>query len=150
MKMRLLFVPLALAFTLACPSPPASDARPAVRELVPSLPSDTMIETMVSHSVLTHPRVVPFLHLEIPANVPLKLFAGPDLARGAPKLQAGGKPVQIVPREEARVVLESREDLEGPSYRIHLRIPPEGVVGHVDVTLRDNVWTAVNAKIAER
>ena len=125
--------------------------RTAPREPVPSLPTDTMIETMVSHSALQHPRVVPYLHLEIPANVPVKLFAGPDLARGAPALQLGGKPVQIVPQEDARVLLESRERLAAPAtYRIHLRIPPEGVAGHVDVTLRDNVWTAVDAHVVER
>lgn len=109
-----------------------------------------MIETMMSHVVLSHPRVVPFLHLEISSNVPLKLFAGPDLARGAPALHAAGKPVVVVAKEQARVILESRERLDRSTSRIRFQIPPEGVIGHIDVALREGVWTAVGDSVAER
>jgi hypothetical protein len=147
------FVALAaLPLALACPTPPdpvvptlAGAPEPA-RAPLPSPPS----ETSASQLALDHPRVVPFLHLEISQNVPLKLFAGPDLAPGAAHLRAGGQPVQLVSQAEARVILASKEKLaDGTSYRIHVRVPPEGAVGHVDVALRDNAWVATGASMAE-
>lgn len=140
----------------------ASAAKPkdqeAMRDLVPPPPTEAMIEKFLFHAVLNHPRVVPFLHLEISSNLPLKVFPGADFARpgGVADAQVGGQKVHVVANEsEARVVLVKREDLpfqagQAPTVRVHVRIPPEGVSGHVDVALADNVWTATDAVLAER
>ncbi|MBL9100728.1 MAG: hypothetical protein JNL82_07215 [Myxococcales bacterium] len=129
------------------------DARPAPatdRELLAPIPPPEMVEQMQAQLALDHPLVAPYLHTELPANLPLRLAPSPDLARGAPALKAGGQPVQIVPAAEARLIFKHLEQLEGPRVRVHLEIPPEGVRGHVDLELADHVWRAVDASVVER
>lgn len=132
--------------------PPASG--PAVKPdgptLTPPLPSAAMVEQLLGQLVLDHPRVQPYLHSEVAGNVPLRLAASPELAQGAAGLQAGGQKVQVVGADAARFVFTGREELGAARERVKFEIPPEGVVGHVDLQLADNVWTAVDAAVAER
>lgn len=92
----------------------------------------------------------PYLHTEVAANLPLRVAPSPDLAQGAAKLQVGGQAVRIVAAGEARVVFKGREKIGPARERVRLEIPAEGVVGHVDLELQDNVWRAVDASVAER
>jgi hypothetical protein len=134
----------------ASPAAPATPASQPGRELVAPIPPPEMVEQMQAQLALDHPLVAPYLHTEIPTNLPLRLAPSPDLARGAPALKAGGQPVQLVPAAEARLIFKNREQLEGPRVRIHLEIPPEGVRGHVDLELADHVWRAFDASVVER
>lgn len=129
---------------------PATPASQPGRELVAPIPPPAMVEQMQAQLALDHPLVAPYLHTEIPANLPLRLAPSPDLARGAPALKVGGQPVQIVPAAEARLIFKQLERLDGPRVRVHLEVPPEGVRGHVDLELADHVWRAVDASVVER
>ncbi|MCB9679150.1 MAG: hypothetical protein H6737_28870 [Alphaproteobacteria bacterium] len=147
---------IALVLALGCgnraPAPgPAPAVEPAPKEVDVGdpLPPDSVVQTMQAQLVLDHPSVAPFLHLEVAGNAPLKVFAVPELAKGAADLRAGGQPVQVVGEGEARLHLVGRESLEGPRVRLTFRIPDEGVEGHVDVELADYVWSAVDASVAE-
>lgn len=122
----------------------------AVREPTPPIPTAAMVEQLLAQLVLDHPRVAPYLHTEVAANLPLRVAPSPDLAQGAAKLQVGGQAVRIVAAGEARVVFKGREKIGPARERVRLEIPAEGVVGHVDLELQDNVWRAVDASVAER
>ena len=142
---------------VAAPAPtPAPVHTPApvqaatASEPTPPIPSAAMVEQMLAQLVLDHPRVTPYLHTEVPANVPLRVAPSPDLAQGAAALQAGGQAVRVVPAAEARVIFKGRERIEGARERLRFEIPAEGVAGHVDVELADNVWRAVDASVVER
>lgn len=143
------------------PTPPTPEATPAKqptpptdasgRGLVGPPPTEAMVQQMIAQLVLDHPRVTPFLHLEIPANAPLAVFAAPDLAAGAASLRAGGQPVRVVATaSDARLVLRGRESLGPAKERLTFEIPAEGVSGTVDVALADHVWRAVDASVSER
>lgn len=161
--MRRLFVLMVLV-GCAGPATPAEsvgspDATPTatpvaagepMRGPTPPLPTEAKIQQLIAQAALDHPRVQPYLHTEVPANVPLALFAGPGLAKGADKLRAGGQLVKVVGEAEARVILRGREDIGPARVRVRLDVPQEGVTGHVDVQLADNVWRAVDASVVER
>jgi glucose/arabinose dehydrogenase len=130
----------------------APEAAPrASRGLIPPPPTEAMVQQIQAQKVLEHPRVAPYLHTEIAANVPLSVFPSPDLARGADKLTAAGQPVRVVATEgEARVVFRGLEDIGPAKVRVKFEVPPEGVAGHVDLLLADDVWSAVDANVVER
>lgn len=109
-----------------------------------------MVEQMLAQLVLDHPQVAPFLHTEIPANLPLRVAPSPDLAQGAASLRVAGQAARVVTISEARVVFKGRERLGPARERVRFEIPAEGVVGHVDLELADNVWHAIDASVAER
>lgn len=140
------------------PATPAKSATPAkaesplaARGLVPPPPSEAMVQQMLAQVVLEHPRVVPYLHLENSANVPLAVFPSPDLAKGAAKLRAADQVVRVVAAEaEARVIFRGREKIGPAKERIKFEIPAEGVAGHVDLQLADYEWSAVDAQVVER
>lgn len=132
------------------PAPVAPAAKVPAREPTPTIPSAAMVEQMLAQHVLDHPRVVPYLHTEIAANLPLRVAPSPDLAQGATALQVGGQAVRVVAEGEARVVFKGRERLGPARERVRFEIPAEGVVGHVDLELADNVWKALDASVAER
>jgi hypothetical protein len=117
-----------------------------VRPLTPPIPPPEMVEEMIGQLVLSHPQVKPHLHV---GAEPLTLFPVPELARGAPGLEAAGRPVRVVAIEsEAQFVFRSYERIgTAAQLRIHFAIPAEGVSGHVDVELRDNVWRATGADV---
>jgi hypothetical protein len=120
--------------------------------LTPPLPTEAMVQQMIGQLVIDHPAVQPFLHPEIPENVPLALWTVPELAQGALALTAGGSPVRVVPSaSDARVVMSRYEPVGSAArVRVHVEVPPEGAGGWVEVELRDNVWDAVDAQISER
>jgi len=141
------------------PVVPATSATPAkapesplaARGLVPPPPSEAMVQQILAQQVLDHPRVAPYLHTEVPANVPLAVFPSPDLAKGAEKLRAGEQAVRVVASAgEARVIFRGRETVGPAKERIKFEIPAEGVAGHVDLQLADHVWSAVDAQVVER
>lgn len=135
----------------AAPTASAAQSGAAERGPTPPLPTEAMIQQMIAQLVLDHPRVSPFLHVEIAANVPLAVFPSPDLSQGADKLTAGGRPVRVVAAEgDARLIFRGRESIGPARERLRFAIPAEGVSGHVDVELADNVWRAVDASVAER
>ncbi len=112
-------------------------------------PPDSVGQTMQAQAVLDHPRVMPYLHLEVAGNVPLTVALPADLSQGAAGLRAGGQPVRAV-TEGARVRFLSRESLDGPTVRLSFEIAAEGVTGHVDLNLVDHVWTAMAAEVTEQ
>jgi hypothetical protein len=118
----------------------------------PPLPSEAMVQQMIGQLVLDHPKVQPFLHLELPQNVPLSLWTVPELAKGAPSLIAAGQPVRVVPTAgEARVVMSRYQPVGNAArVRVDVEVPSEGASGWVEVELRDYVWSAVGAEISER
>lgn len=130
----------------------AREASPlAGRGLVPPPPSAAMVQQIQAQAVLDHPRVAPYLHTEIAANVPLAVLPSPDLAEGAAALKAAGQPVRVVTSEAAaRVVFRGLEDIGPARVRVKFEIPREGVAGHVDLQLADHVWSAVDAHVVER
>lgn len=133
------------------PEKPAEAPPLATRGLVPPPPSEAMVQQIQAQAVLEHPRVAPYLHTEIAANVPLAVFPSPDLAQGAAKLTAAGQPVRVAASEaEARVVFRGRTDIGPAKVRVKFEVPPEGVAGHVDLQLADHVWSAVDAHVVER
>lgn len=133
------------------PGPAAGQSRAEERGPTPPLPTEAMIQQMIAQRVLDHPRVSPFLHTEVAANVPLAVLPSPDLAQGAGELTAGGRPVRVVAAEgEARLIFRGRESIGPARERLRFAIPAEGVSGHVDVELADNVWRAVDASVVER
>lgn len=112
---------------------------------------EVRVQSQLSQGVVDHPRVVPLLHLEIPANVPLMVYVKtPDLTAGAAALNAGGAPVVVsgLP-SKSRLHLLSREKV-GEVERVKFAIPAEGVTGHVDMKLKEGVYSAVDAQVAER
>lgn len=121
-----------------------------VRGPTPPIPSAAMVEQMLAQRVLDHPRVSPYLHTEVAANVPLRVAAAPELAQGAARLKVAGQAVQVVAAAEARVVFTGNERIGPAKQRVRFEIPPEGVVGHVDLELADNVWQVVDASVVER
>ena len=129
---------------------PASAPKVSSSELTPTIPSPALVEQTLAQHVLDHPRVAPYLHTEIAANLPLRIAPSPDLTQGAAALTAGGRPVQVVAAGEARVVFKGREKLAPARERVRFEIPAEGVVGHVDLELRDNAWQPIDASVAER
>lgn len=128
------------------PPAPAS----AATAPTPPILSAAMVEQMLAQLVLDHPQVAPFLHTEIPANLPLRVAPSPDLAQGAASLRVAGQAARVVTVSEARVVFKGRERLGPVRERIRFEIPAEGVVGHVDLELTDNVWHAIDGSVAER
>ena len=116
------------------------------------LPPPQMVERMIATRVLEHPQVAPYLHQEIPANVPLAVHPVPELAQGMPQVRAGGQVVRVVATPaEARFVFTGYERTPGTSrVRVRFEIPSEGVSGHVDLELRDYVWEYVDASVVER
>jgi hypothetical protein len=143
---------LLLALLAGCGAstpPPTPPPTPFVDPGAP-LPPDAVVQTMQAQAVIDHPEVAMYLHLEIAGHVPLTVHAAADLAEGVAGLTAAGQPVQgmDVPGK-ARLHLVRRESLGGPKVRIHLAIPEEGVSGHVDLTLADYVWSAVDARLTE-
>jgi hypothetical protein len=129
---------------------PAPKKQVSSAELTPTIPPPAVIERMLAQRVLDHPKVAPYLHTENAANLPLRVAPSPDLAQGVARLQVAGQPVQVVAEAEARVVFKGREKIGPARERVRFEIPAEGVVGHVDLELADNVWTAVDASVAER
>jgi hypothetical protein len=129
----------------ATPAQPGEPMR-----LTPPLPSAAMVEQMLAQRVLDHPRVTPYLHTEVPANVPLRVAPSPDLAQGAAKLRVAGQVVQVVAAGEARFIFTGRERIGPARERVRFEIPAEGVTGHVDLELADNVWSAIDAALTER
>ncbi len=110
-----------------------------------------MVQQIQAQAVLDHPRVAPYLHTEIAANVPLAVLPSPDLAEEAAALKAAGQPVRVVTSEAAaRVVFRGLEDIGPARVRVKFEIPREGVAGHVDLQLADHVWSAVDAHVVER
>jgi hypothetical protein len=108
-----------------------------------------MVQQMQAQLVLDHPRVRPYLHTEIADNLPLRVYSVADLAEGAAQLTSGGQPVRVVAEDKARMHFTAREDLDGPRVRIRFEIPGEGVVGHVDLELRDHEWHVTAADVVE-
>lgn len=126
-------------------------AMPATRqEPIPPLPTEAMIQQLLAQGVLDHPRVIGYLHTEVAGNLPLRVAPSADLTQGAAKLQAGGQAVRVVPVGEARVVFKGRERIGPARERVRFEIPAEGVTGHVDLELANNVWSAVDAVVVER
>lgn len=172
--MRPLHLVLALASIAACDRPPADAAKtappaqpdpantvkpepvapttanPPGHDLVAPIPPPAMVEEMQAQLVLDHPRVAPYLHTEVPANLPLRLAPSPDLAQGSPSLRVAGQPVKIVAPADARFIFKGLEKQGGPRVRIRFEIPPEGVSGHVDLELADYVWSAIDVALIER
>lgn len=117
---------------------------------IPALPPESAVQQMQMQLVLDHPQVRPYLHLEIPENLPLAVHAAAELSQGVASLNVGGHPVRVVDAGIARLRFTRREQLEGPRARVHFDIPPEGVVGHVDLELTDYLWHAVDASVVEQ
>lgn len=116
----------------------------------PPLPPDAVVQTLLVQGLLDHPRVAPYLHAEIAANLPLTVYAPPDLADGLGSVTVAGQLVRAVPSpEQARVQLSARVPLEGPRVRVPFAIPDEGVSGHVDLELSDYVWRPIDAVVVE-
>lgn len=137
--------------SVARPEKAAPEQTPDASPLVPPPPSAAMVQQIQAQTVLDHPRVAPYLHTEIAANVPLAVFPSPDLAEGAAELRAAGQPVRVVTSEAAaRVVFRGLEDIGPAKVRVKFEIPREGVAGHVDLQLADHVWSAVDAHVVER
>ena len=135
----------------ANPSPANDSSERAGDGLTPSLPPDRMVQTMLGQLVLDHVRVKPYLHVEVPANVPLTVFAIPSLAQGATGLSAGGATVRVVGnRADARFAFTGRENLGSGRVRVAFEVASEGVVGHVDLLLRDSVWEVADDHVIER
>ncbi len=128
----------------------AAPAKATSPEPTPPLPTEAMIEQLLAQHVLDHPRVLGYLHTEVAGNLPLTVAPSADLAQGAAKLQAGGQAVRVVPVGEARVVFKGRERIGPARERVRFEVPAEGVAGHVDLELADNVWSAVDAVVVER
>ena len=126
----------------------ATPTRPA--DLTPPLPTEAMIQQLLAQGVLDHPRVIGYLHTEVAGNLPLRVAPSADLTQGAAKLQAGGQAVRVVPVGEAWVVFKGRERIGPARERVRFEIPAEGVTGHVDLELANNVWSAVDAVVVER
>ena len=134
----------------AMAEPPAPPAAPS-KAPHPPIPPDSVVQTILAQAVLDHPAVAPYLHTEIASNLPLAVHAAPALADGAAALQAGGAPVRVVATPgAARIRFVARESLPEAGARIRFAIDAEGVSGHVDLTLRDFVWTATDARVVER
>lgn len=112
-------------------------------------PPPAIVQQLQGQLVLEHPRVRPYLHLEAPANLPLTVSTDASLAAGAPRLTAGGQPVEVLGAASARLRLGPVEALEGPRVRIGFAIPAEGVDGHVDLALECYEWRAVDVQFAE-
>jgi len=144
--------PATTAGSEPAPAPVATPAEGVndVRGPTPPIPSAAMVEQMLAQRVLDHPRVRPYLHTEVAANVPLRVAAAPELAQGVARLEVAGQVVQVVAAAEARVVFTGNERIGPAKQRVRFEIPPEGVVGHVDLELADNVWQAVDASVVER
>lgn len=110
-----------------------------------------MVQQILGQKVLDHPQVTPYLHTEVAANLPLKVHAVSGLDQGASRLTAGGQQVQVMPTANtARFRFTSRERLAGAQVRIHFEIPDEGVIGHVNLELRDYVWEYIGVSVVER
>ena len=134
---------------VGCPS--AQGTKPPQDMPHPPLPPDSVVQTILVQGVLDHPRVAPYLHTEIAANLPLTLYAPPDLADGLGAVTAAGQPIRAMPSpDQARVRLSARVQLEGPRVRIPFTIPAEGVRGHVDLELSDYVWHPIDAVVIEQ
>jgi hypothetical protein len=114
---------------------------------MPPLPTETMVQQMIGELVLDHPRVAAHLHA-----APVSIWPIPELALGAPSMRARGRPVLVAEREsDATFRFRAYETLGNRArVRVRFEIPSEGVSGHVDVELRDNVWEVVDAAVVER
>lgn len=122
---------------------------PAEEMPTPPIPSAAMVEQILAQHVLDHPQVSPYLHAEVPDNLPLRVAPSPDLAQGAANLKVREQAVVVTKADEARFVFLGRER-RGPAVeRISFSIPSEGVRGHVDLELADHVWRAIDASVAE-
>lgn len=119
-------------------------------DLRPPMPTEAMIQKILARTVIEDSRVAKYLHLENPANLPLKVFAAKGLDEGVVDLKIGGQRVSVVDEASARVVLSGRERVEGPNERVLIKIPAEGLSGHVDLTLADYVWSVTDVKLVER
>lgn len=119
--------------------------------LTPPRPPEPMVQQILGQKVLTHPQVAMYLHTEVAANLPLTVHAVSGLEQGAPRLTAAGQPVRVTPTaSEARFRFTSRERIGPARVRIGFEIPAEGVVGHVDLELRDYVWGYLDARVVEQ
>ncbi len=117
----------------------------------PPRPPEYMVQQILGQKVLNHPQVAPYLHTEVPANLPLTVHAVTGLDQGASRLTAGGQPVRVTPTaNEARFRFTARERPAPARARIRFEIPDEGVVGHIDLELRDYVWSCIDAQVAEQ
>lgn len=138
----------------AAPAPASTAPAPAKQvssaELTPTIPPPAIVEQILAQRVLDHLKVAPYLHTEVAGNLPLRVAPSPDLAQGVARLQVAGQSVQVVDAGEARVVFKGRERIGAARERVRFEIPPEGVAGHVDLELADNVWTAVDVAVVER
>lgn len=130
--------------------PVAPDAASEVKGPTPPIPSAAMVEQLLAQQVLDHPRVRPYLHTEIAANLPLRVAPSADLAQGAAALVVAGQAVQVVTPAQARVVFTGQQSIGAARVRVGFEIPAEGVVGHVDLELADHVWRAIDASVVER
>lgn len=135
---------------IAPPPPPPPEA--AVGGPTPPRPPEAMVQQILGQKVLDHPQVRPYLHTEVPANLPLTVHAVSGLELGAPRLTVAGQPVRVTPTaNEARFRFTATERMRpGARRRIRFEIPNEGVVGHVDLELRDYVWHTIDARVVEQ
>ncbi|MGE0789500.1 MAG: hypothetical protein AB7S26_27745 [Sandaracinaceae bacterium] len=124
-----------------------SDEEPGA-DLIAPPPTEAMVQQMLLQAAIDDAAVRAYLHLEQPSNLPLALFAAPDLAEGAPSVTAGDRPVRVTSEGEARVRFTARESVEG-AVRLQLAIPGEGVSGYVDLRLVDYEWRVVDRHLVE-
>ena len=130
-------------------------AKPPVEDspdpATPAPPTPATPRVSIGQAVVDHPQVVSFLHLDIPAHVPLRVYAVPELRPEVASIRAAGKPAVLVDKpDDARVRLTKVSALADSSQRrVFIEIPAEGARGHVDVELRDNTWQAIDAELVE-
>jgi len=163
MRLPRIFALCLLPWALACgseerepdPQPSTAEAttesEPPTEMPTPPIPPASMVQQLQGQLVLDHREVQTYLHMERADNMPLRLYAVPELAEGAAALEAGDGPVEVVGTpDEARFRFTALEDLEGSRVRVRFEIPAEGVSGHVDLELRDWEWSVLDAEVVER